>query len=46
MNRVIVITGATGVLGQKTAHTFVESGHGFLGQGIESPREQTLCLCR
>ena len=27
MNRVIVITGATGALGQKTAHTFAEAGH-------------------
>jgi NAD(P)-dependent dehydrogenase (short-subunit alcohol dehydrogenase family) len=27
MNRVLVITGATGALGQKTAHTFAESGH-------------------
>jgi len=27
MNRVIVITGATGALGQKTAHTFAETGH-------------------
>ncbi len=27
MNRVIVITGATGALGQKTTHTFAEAGH-------------------
>ena len=27
MNRVIVITGATGALGKKTAHTFAEAGH-------------------
>jgi NAD(P)-dependent dehydrogenase (short-subunit alcohol dehydrogenase family) len=27
MNRVIVITGATGALGRKTAHTFAEAGH-------------------
>jgi len=27
MNRVIVITGATGALGQKTAHAFAEMGH-------------------
>ena len=27
MNRVIVITGATGALGQKAAHTFADAGH-------------------
>ena len=27
MNRVIVITGATGTLGNKTAHTFAAQGH-------------------
>jgi len=27
MNRVITITGATGALGKKTAHTFAEAGH-------------------
>jgi len=27
MNRVIVVTGATGALGRKTAHTFAEAGH-------------------
>src|SRR5215211_3407300 len=27
MNKVVVITGATGVLGSKTAHTFAAQGH-------------------
>lgn len=30
MNRVIVITGATGALGRKTAHTFAERGHSLV----------------
>src|ERR1041384_2493444 len=30
MNRVIVITGATGALGRKTAHTFAERGHSLI----------------
>lgn len=54
MNRTIVITGATGALGQKTAHTFSENGHALalldndqgkldsLARGLNLPEDRLL----